>query len=89
MYERSYGYRYDEAERYSSPGEIAKLIRRDVKQAQAINYGRERAVVHVLVQTPEGKQVLGCGARAYGARLSRANDDAVVTCSRCARRGQA
>lgn len=33
MYERSYGYRYDEAEKYSSPVEIAKLIRRDIKQA--------------------------------------------------------
>jgi hypothetical protein len=34
MYERSYGYRYDEAAKYSSPAEIAKLIRRDIKQAQ-------------------------------------------------------
>lgn len=220
MYERSYGYRYEEVARYSSPGEIAKLIRRDIKQAveegllpsrwsysvrsdslavdvevrdcadafqpcdggqkchnvwcsarndplyahgatphevltddaeaarmtlkrihgaynhdgseiqtdyfdvryyggvsfedahsadfrkreterlaakkaaretgtivgKAINFGRERTVVHVLVETPEGKQVLGCGARAYGARLSRAHDDAEVTCSRCKRR---
>jgi len=219
MYERSYGYRYEEAERHSSPGEIAKLVRRDIKQAisegllparwtysvrsdhlsisvsvldcldawepcdgvgcrdvwcsaqndpayahgakphevltadaeaakitlerihgaynhdgseiqtdyfdvryyggvdfedahgadfrkretarlaakkasretgeivaKVINFGRERAVVHVLVETPEGKQVLGCGAHAYAARFSRANDAAEVTCSRCARR---
>lgn len=34
MYERSYGYRYEEITKYSSPAEIAKVIRTDVKQAQ-------------------------------------------------------
>ncbi len=33
MYERSYGYRYDEAKNASAT-DIAKLIRRDIKQAQ-------------------------------------------------------
>lgn len=51
------------------------------------NYGRQRTVVHLLVENTEGKQVLGCGARAWrGSRLVRVNDDAAVTCSRCARR---
>lgn len=34
MYERSYGYRYGEVADHSSAADIAKLIRRDVKQAQ-------------------------------------------------------
>ncbi len=44
-------------------------------------------IVHVLVRTAEGKQVLACGARvsSYGFR-GRVGDDAEVTCSRCARR---
>jgi len=52
------------------------------------NYGRDGgSVVHVIVKTPEGKQVLGCGARlsSFGYRKS-VGDDAAVTCSRCAKR---
>lgn len=53
------------------------------------NYGRDArsVVVHVVVKTPEGKEVLGCGARVsrYSFRQGVA-DDAVVTCSRCAKR---
>lgn len=49
------------------------------------NYGRDgRPVVHVLVRTPDGAEVLACGARVsrYGFR-QRVGDDAAVTCSRC------
>jgi hypothetical protein len=52
------------------------------------NYGRDgRAIVHVLVRTPEDKQVFACGARVSRSGLrQRVSDDAEVTCSRCARR---
>ena len=51
------------------------------------NYGRERATTHLLVETDAGKQVLACGARMWRhSHMSRAHDDATVTCSRCARR---
>lgn len=52
------------------------------------NYGRDgRAVVHVVVRTPEGKEVFACGARvsSYSFR-QRVSDDTAVTCSRCAKR---
>lgn len=53
------------------------------------NYGRDgrSSIVHVIVRTPEGKEVFGCGARVsrYGLR-QRVGDDAAVTCSRCAKR---
>lgn len=52
------------------------------------NHKRDgQTVVHLTVKTPEGKEVLGCGARvsSYGYR-GRVSDDAEVTCSRCARR---
>ncbi len=44
-------------------------------------------IVHVLVRTPDGKQVLACGARvsSYGFR-GKVGDDVEVTCSRCARK---
>lgn len=51
------------------------------------NYSRDgRAVVHVVKRTGEGKEVLACGARVsrYGFR-QRVEDDAAVTCSRCAK----
>lgn len=44
-------------------------------------------VTHLLVETGEGKQVLGCGARIWrGSLLGKAADDAALTCSRCAAR---
>lgn len=52
------------------------------------NYGRDgRAVVHLIVETDDGRQSFGCGARMmrYGLR-QRVDDDAGVTCSRCAKR---
>ncbi len=49
--------------------------------------GRGRPVVHVLVEAADGKKVLGCGARISRRSLvSKVNDDAAVTCTRCARR---
>lgn len=44
-------------------------------------------VVHLLIETPEGKKVLGCGARIWsGSLISRVADDTAITCSRCAKR---
>ena len=52
------------------------------------NYKRDGSrVTHLLVETSEGKQVLGCGARMSRSSLfGKAADDAELTCSRCARR---
>lgn len=52
------------------------------------NYGRDqRQTVHVVVETPDGKSVLGCGARMSRYSLQqRVSDDTAVTCSRCAKR---
>lgn len=54
------------------------------------NYKRDGSrVVHLLVETDDGKQVLGCGARVWrGSLMGKVADDAPVTCSRCARRTQ-
>lgn len=57
------------------------------------NYKRDgSSVTHLVVEiaTPDGhvptRKALGCGARSWsGASMSRAHDDAVVTCSRCAK----
>jgi len=53
------------------------------------NYGRDgrSSVVHVVIRTPEGKEVLACGARVsrFGFR-ERVSDDVAVTCSRCSKR---
>lgn len=55
------------------------------------NYGRdERSVVHVVVKTPEGKEVLACGARVSRSGFrQRVADGATVTCSRCAKKIEA
>lgn len=52
------------------------------------NYKRDGSrVVHVLIQTPDGRKVLACGARIWrGATFGKAADDAPVTCSRCAKK---
>lgn len=51
------------------------------------NYSRDARskVVHVVVRTAEGKDVLGCGARTRWNGFP-ADDGDEVTCSRCARR---
>lgn len=56
------------------------------------NYSRTNGtVVHLTVETPEGKEVLACGARLYrsshGDLLPLGTSD--VTCSRCAKRATA
>ncbi len=50
------------------------------------NYKRDgSSVVHVLVETGEGKKVLGCGAMVWRGSTFGKTEDA-VSCSRCARR---
>lgn len=50
------------------------------------NYKRDgSSVVHVLVETDDGKKVLGCGARVWRGSMFGKTDDA-VSCSRCAAR---
>jgi len=82
---RSAEFRKREADRLASK----KAARENGEVVGKIaNYGRDgRPVVHVVVKTPEGKQVLACGARvsATGFR-GRVADDATVTCSRCAKK---
>jgi len=50
------------------------------------NYKRDGSrVTHLLIQTDDGKQVLGCGARIWRHSLiSKVSDDHELTCSRCA-----
>lgn len=54
------------------------------------NYKRDGSkVTHLLIETPDGKQVLGCGAGIYRRSLvGRVADDAALTCSRCAKRAE-
>ena len=68
----------------------AKRAARDagIVVGRIANHGRDgRSVVHVLIETTEGKTVYACGARvsAYGFR-QRVADDEPVTCSRCAKK---
>lgn len=75
-------------------GEKARLEER--KQAResgtiagkVTNYKRDGSrVTHLVIETNDGKKVLGCGAQSWrGSTIGKAADDAAVTCSRCAKR---
>lgn len=78
-------FRKREAERLAS-----KRAARDAGEivGKIANYGRDgRPTIHLVIRTPEEREVLACGARMsrYGFR-QRVRDDAAVTCSRCAKR---
>jgi hypothetical protein len=49
-------------------------------------YKREGTVTHLLVKTADGKQALACGARPRRGSVGSAPDDAVLSCSRCAKK---
>lgn len=77
-------FRKREAERLA-----AKKAARDTGKivGRVVNY--KNRVTHLLVETGEGKQVLGCGARAWrGTPLGKVSDDTELTCSRCAARAR-
>ena len=80
-------FRKREAERLA-----AKKAARESGQivGKVTNYKRDgSSVTHLLTETTEGKKVLACGARSWrGSLIGKAADDAVVTCSRCAKREQ-
>lgn len=81
----SAAFRKKEAERLA-----AKKAARETGRivGKIANYSRDgRTTVHLLIETDEGKQVLGCGARVsrFGYR-SRVSDNTALTCSRCSKR---
>lgn len=81
---RSYDFRIREAERMA-----AKKAAREAgkRVGYYVNYSRDgRQMVHVAIETPEGKIVLACGARTYRSGLGGLSKrDHEVTCSRCAK----